>query len=136
MIREVCVVCGLARPGDRDCACCGLEAGAAPPPRTAWAMRGDWIARGAGWSQPDARPDGWDLEAQLEQIPRSSRFRWGEQAPTAPTRLTRARIVLAATVVGTAAGVGAWMATGVPIWPPIGAIAGVGVGDLVAGRRA
>jgi len=44
--------------------------------------------------------------------------------------------VALAAAVGAAAGVGITMLTGVPVWPFLGAVTGVGVGDLLAdGRR-
>jgi len=39
------------------------------------------------------------------------------------------------TAMGLALGIGLTVATGVLVWPLVGAVAGVGVGDLVAGGR-
>ncbi len=47
----------------------------------------------------------------------------------------RGRVLAGATVVGLALGIGLTVATGVLVWPLVGAVAGVGVGDLVAGGR-
>ena len=55
----------------------------------------------------------------------------GEPAEGAPRRT----ILATAAVVGLLAGVGLAFATGVLVWPALGAVAGIGVGDLVAGRR-
>ena len=63
-------------------------------------------------------------------------------APGAPSSVTRIeerggrrRVVAVATAVGLAVGIGLTVATGVLVWPLLGAVAGVGVGDLVAGGR-
>ena len=47
----------------------------------------------------------------------------------------RRTILGGAVAIGVLAGVGLAAATGALIWPVIGAVAGVGVGDLVAGGR-
>ena len=48
---------------------------------------------------------------------------------------SRRTILGGAVALGLLAGVGLAVATGALIWPVIGAVAGVGVGDLVAGGR-
>ncbi|MET0150752.1 MAG: hypothetical protein ABW310_16530, partial [Acidimicrobiales bacterium] len=48
---------------------------------------------------------------------------------------SRRTILGGAIALGLLAGVGLAVATGALIWPVIGAVAGVGVGDLVAGGR-
>ena len=48
---------------------------------------------------------------------------------------SRRTIVGGAVALGLLAGFGLAAATGALIWPVIGAVAGVGVGDLVAGGR-
>jgi len=47
----------------------------------------------------------------------------------------RGRVLAGATAAGLAVGVGLAVATGVLVWPVVGAVAGVGVGDLLAGGR-
>jgi hypothetical protein len=50
-------------------------------------------------------------------------------------RRGRGRVLGVATGVGVAVGIGLAVATGVLVWPVLGAVAGIGVGDLVAGGR-
>ena len=59
------------------------------------------------------------------------------QHPAARTeeRGGRGRVVAGATAAGLAVGVGLAVTTGVLVWPVVGAVAGVGVGDLLAGGR-
>ena len=47
----------------------------------------------------------------------------------------RGRVLAGAAAVGVVVGIGLAVATGVLVWPLLGAVAGVGVGDLVAGGR-
>ncbi len=47
----------------------------------------------------------------------------------------RRRLMTVTTGVGLAAGIGLAVATGVPAWPLLGVVAGVGIGDLMAGGR-
>ena len=80
--RRICRVCGTFYPDyfpwgetgqdpSRDiCDCCGIEWGyqdcTASAIRT---FRANWIAEGAVWFDPKQKPESWNLERQLEQIP-------------------------------------------------------------------
>jgi len=52
------------------CSCCGVEWGdgdfTLEETRT---LRAKWIAKGANWFDPKEKPESWNLEQQLEQIP-------------------------------------------------------------------
>ncbi|HEX2912534.1 MAG TPA: hypothetical protein VH186_17120 [Chloroflexia bacterium] len=76
-----CRVCGLLYPeppwGEDGkspsfdiCECCGAEWGyedcTIKGIRT---YRERWIAEGAKWFEPKAKPEGWKLEEQLKMIP-------------------------------------------------------------------
>jgi hypothetical protein len=80
-----CRVCGYEHRGPRAelprgadgesptstyCSCCGVEFGYQDTsPAAARAFRERWLADGAPWAAPRFRPPGWDLEAQLRQVP-------------------------------------------------------------------
>lgn len=76
-----CRVCGVTQalppwgddgrtPSFEVCDCCGTEFGyedsTAASTRNA---RSAWITKGAPWFDVKARPEGWDLEAQLQHVP-------------------------------------------------------------------
>ncbi|WP_234010486.1 hypothetical protein [Streptomyces sp. SPB074] len=82
----VCRVCGFADGGPRwhegvptgaRCPCCGAEPGVDDVPLAGtWrdevrvvARRGWWLANGARWAEPAARPGGWDVVRQLAAVP-------------------------------------------------------------------
>lgn len=77
-----CRICGYkseAPPWGADgksplydfCLCCGVEHGYQDAsPIGARNYRAEWIAAGAKWEMPSAKPDGWDLAEQLRHIPR------------------------------------------------------------------
>jgi hypothetical protein len=76
-----CRVCGLRNeepPWGNDgrtplfdyCECCGVEHGygdATPTGARRW--REAWIAKGAQWFEPRAKPEGWSLQDQLANVP-------------------------------------------------------------------
>lgn len=76
-----CRVCGLlqdAPPWGESgldstqaiCDCCGTEFGYEDiTAEAARAARRRWIASGAKWFTPRFRPQDWDLEEQLKQVP-------------------------------------------------------------------
>jgi hypothetical protein len=80
-----CRVCGLSQPippwGDsgRDpsfdfCPCCGVEFGYGDANVVAargWRER--WVAAGASWDDPSARPADWSLDEQLAHVPAAFR---------------------------------------------------------------
>ncbi|MFF4768329.1 hypothetical protein ACFY1V_17635 [Streptomyces sp. NPDC001255] len=90
----VCRVCGFAGGGVRwregvptgaRCPCCGVEAGVDDVPLTGtWrdeervcARRGWWLANGARWAVPAARPADWDVLRQLAGVPEEWHWRGG-----------------------------------------------------------
>lgn len=80
-----CRVCGLAQPdypwgeGGAEpvfsyCPCCGVEFGYGDcQPSAVRTWRAKWLANGAHWDEPDARPENWSLENQLREIPEEYR---------------------------------------------------------------
>ena len=57
-------------PGWSACPCCATEDGFEDvTPDTARTMREIWLAKGAPWFKGKRRPPGWDLEAQLANVP-------------------------------------------------------------------
>jgi hypothetical protein len=80
-----CRVCGLWSedepwgPDGRSptyfiCDCCGAEAGYEDVlPAAARTHREGWLARGAPWFWPRAKPDDWDLDEQLRHVPEEFR---------------------------------------------------------------
>ncbi len=76
-----CRVCGLAQldpPWGADgrsplfefCDCCGVEFGYGDAtPAAVVSTRAKWLAGGAVWSEPAARPSNWNLDAQLAKAP-------------------------------------------------------------------
>jgi hypothetical protein len=76
-----CRVCGFAEatpPWGQDgktpdfdyCVCCGVEHGYQDATILgARRYREKWISEGAKWDNPTLRPDTWDLESQLRQVP-------------------------------------------------------------------
>ncbi len=81
---HLCPVCGFDRLAEPPynaegggsfeiCPCCGFEYGFDDhgEGRTHAAHRADWLERGAPWFDPDARPEGWDLQRQLEGVDRA-----------------------------------------------------------------
>jgi hypothetical protein len=82
MIKEHhCRVCGLYNedppwgddgnsPNYEFCPCCGIEFGNQDYTiESAKANRSKWINKGAIWDSPKEKPDDWNLEEQLKQIP-------------------------------------------------------------------
>jgi hypothetical protein len=77
-----CRVCGLEQdepPWGSDertptydiCACCGVEFGYEDATvGAAKRYRELWLQKGAPWFRPVDRPEGWDLNRQLELVPR------------------------------------------------------------------
>jgi len=60
------------QPSYEVCPCCGFEFGNDDEPGTARPTsfddyRRDWIASGAEWFDPAARPNGWSFIEQLRQ---------------------------------------------------------------------
>lgn len=83
---HVCRVCGFFTPdyfpwGETGtsatfdfCACCGVEFGYEDfTVRGCRVTRKKWFERGTPWFEPEFRPDDWDPQTQLDQIPQ--RFR-------------------------------------------------------------
>jgi len=80
---DICPSCGLTGVHPRDdfgcatfeiCECCGMEFGYEDS--TIESTRGHrerWLAAGAQWFEPKAKPQGWNLELQLANLP--ERFR-------------------------------------------------------------
>ncbi len=76
-----CRVCGLPQadlpwgddgrcPTYEICDCCGVEFGYEDATLVGVKKaRSDWLAKGAPWFAPEARPVNWDLEAQMRMIP-------------------------------------------------------------------
>lgn len=82
-----CRVCGLVFtdefpwgddgrcPTSEFCVCCGNEFGDADiTPQSAANAREQWIAEGMPWFNPDRRPEDWDANAQLAQVPPLSAY--------------------------------------------------------------
>lgn len=80
--KHCCRACGLHYPdylpyGEDGrcptydyCDCCGVEFGYQDcQPSAARRYRQEWIAHGALWDNPAARPPEWDLAAQLAGLP-------------------------------------------------------------------
>lgn len=77
----ICRVCGLIQPdmpwgesGDDPshdiCDCCGIEFGYEDFTLTTIQKKRElWIKSGAKWWNNKFKPDNWDLEKQLENIP-------------------------------------------------------------------
>lgn len=75
-----CRVCGLQQseppwgadgrsPTFEICPCCGVEFGYEDVNETsALQARNAWLANGARWTTPTARPADWDVEVQLRQL--------------------------------------------------------------------
>jgi hypothetical protein len=82
---EYCHVCGYRPEGEPPylqdgggtfayCPCCGVEWGYQDSlPAGARRFREAWLAGGAPWSQPELRPDDWDLQEQLTHVPEAYR---------------------------------------------------------------
>jgi len=80
-----CRVCGLRHddpPWGVDgrtplfelCDCCGVEFGYQDStPVGAKRFRDAWLTAGAAWYKPAGRPPGWQLEAQLRDLPEAFR---------------------------------------------------------------
>ncbi|AZP22775.1 hypothetical protein EJC51_46085 [Streptomyces aquilus] len=76
-----CRVCGLEQddpPWGEDglvptfeiCVCCGSEFGYEDATLAGvLRKRAAWLAAGAKWESPRFKPDGWDLNSQLDCIP-------------------------------------------------------------------
>jgi hypothetical protein len=76
-----CRVCGLLQdepPWGEDsntptfniCECCGTEFGYEDATAKAiQASRARWLSNGARWYLPEFKPENWQLEEQLQQIP-------------------------------------------------------------------
>jgi hypothetical protein len=55
-------------PSYSICNCCGIEFGFDDYTKAAMLRyRNNWIANGAQWFDPKAKPAGWNLEAQLKR---------------------------------------------------------------------
>ena len=80
-----CRVCGYPSPdapwgpdGETPtfdfCRCCGVEYGYQDSsPFAARRYRSEWLKSGAKWEDPKAKPENWDLDAQLRNIPEEFR---------------------------------------------------------------
>ncbi len=80
-----CRVCGLDydaspwgpngnQPDHSSCECCGAEFGYHDySAEAARQFRQQWLDNGARWYYPRLRPEGWDAEAQLAQVPEEFR---------------------------------------------------------------
>lgn len=80
-----CRVCGLDydespwgpddhSPDHSSCHCCGVEFGYEDyTPDSARQYRATWLAAGAAWFYPNVKPDNWQLETQLRQVPQQYR---------------------------------------------------------------
>jgi len=56
------------------CDCCGNEVGWQDrTPELARKTRAAWIGRGAPWFSRSMKPEGWNLERQLEEVPEKFR---------------------------------------------------------------
>jgi hypothetical protein len=76
-----CRVCGLRladppwglggrSPSYQHCPCCGVEFGYQDAtPIGVRKYREKWLAAGANWDESKRRPDHWDLQQQLQQVP-------------------------------------------------------------------
>ena len=76
-----CRVCGLQQPDPPwgidgvtpsflICDCCGIEFGYEDATIAGTRVaRASWLARGAPWFVPHARPMGWESDAQLKMVP-------------------------------------------------------------------
>jgi hypothetical protein len=76
-----CRVCGLRQadppwgddgrtPNFQICDCCGVEFGYEDvSPASVKSARSTWLAKGAPWFNPKARPLIWDVGKQMEAIP-------------------------------------------------------------------
>jgi hypothetical protein len=85
-----CRVCGLVQaepPWGHDgtdptfgiCDCCGVEFGYGDISKPAVVrFRTSWLANGAKWRDPKARPTDWNLEDQLAGIPEQWRDGTGD----------------------------------------------------------
>lgn len=77
---ELCRVCGFQQaappwgddgttPSFEICDCCGVEFGYEDATReSAVRFRQRWLASGAPWFRPGAKPSSWSLEHQLRTI--------------------------------------------------------------------
>jgi hypothetical protein len=80
-----CRVCGLLQdeppwgedghsPTHNICDCCGAEFGYEDSTLLGiQRYRQEWLAKGAPWFHPKARPGNWDVAAQLAQVPAAFR---------------------------------------------------------------
>lgn len=80
-----CRVCGLLQkapiwgddgndPSWAICDCCGSEFGYHDClPDAVRKNRELWVSRGAKWFDPSKKPDNWDLETQMANIPNEFR---------------------------------------------------------------
>lgn len=62
-------------PSFRICPCCGVEAGVGD--EGIWNVvdrRREWLEGGLEWFNPSERPENWDVDHQLSQIPPDYRF--------------------------------------------------------------
>lgn len=81
MDNHYCRVCGLFyeippwgvngdAPNYEHCFCCGVEFGNGDyTPESARRFRDEWIKDGALWSEEEFKPNEWDREMQLKNIP-------------------------------------------------------------------
>jgi pimeloyl-ACP methyl ester carboxylesterase len=75
------------------------------------------------------------LRDRVPGPPRSTSAPTAEASPSPSSGPSRRAIVGGSVAVGLAAGVAASLATGLFIWPFLGLVAGIGVGDVLAGGR-
>ncbi|MEV8389948.1 MULTISPECIES: hypothetical protein [unclassified Streptomyces] len=56
------------------CNCCGMESGLEDEDlEKVRNYRAQWVANGAHWQDPKAKPSGWDLLSQIANIPKQWR---------------------------------------------------------------
>jgi len=80
-VTAFCGVCGYEPkdppygPSGRDpsfdyCECCGVEfCYQEATVKAARGFRENWLRQGAEWDEPTEKPDNWQIEAQLTNIP-------------------------------------------------------------------
>ena len=80
-----CRICGLYNetppwglsgeiPNYEYCPCCGVEFGNQDYTlESIRRYRSGWLKKGALWDEPKEKPEGWDLNQQMENIPKEYR---------------------------------------------------------------
>jgi len=85
MIEHNCRICGLyieeptwgkngSCPTYEICPCCGVEFGNDDYTiKSTKEYRAKWLSEGATWFYKKEKPDNWDIEKQIENIPKAFR---------------------------------------------------------------